>query len=119
MSGFQENENGYEDGVNDEFHDNSNSPDKARDKSVSNRDKNNDCDKLGEEILQKKKPRKAKKAVSENDKPTRKRKKADQKPDETIEKPPKKFPRGTRRKRCGKLISLLIILAITSFLCVY
>ncbi|KMT16482.1 hypothetical protein BVRB_3g051000 [Beta vulgaris subsp. vulgaris] len=102
LSGFDVNENGYElfDGINGEFHDNINSHNEAPYGSASNRDENNDVVHLAEESSQKKRPRKSKKVASENDKPARRRRKATQNPAESTEKPPKKFPRGTRRKRC-------------------
>ncbi|KAL2921646.1 Transcription factor TFIIIB component B'' [Bienertia sinuspersici] len=88
------------DGINDGFYENSSSYDKGLNESASNRVDNNEGDNLGEEIMQKKKPRKSKKEPAAKDKPTRKRKTAAQKPDESTQKPPKKFPHATRRKRC-------------------
>ncbi|KAL2940604.1 Pro-opiomelanocortin B [Bienertia sinuspersici] len=87
------------DGIHDGFHENSSSYDKALNESASNRVENNEGENLGEEISQKKKPRKSKKEPAAKDKPTRKRKTAAQKPDESTEKPPKKFPHAIRRKR--------------------
>ncbi|KNA08636.1 hypothetical protein SOVF_160910, partial [Spinacia oleracea] len=101
LSGFEGNENGYEllNGINGGFNDNNSSYDRAPDESAPNRDENNDGDHLAVETSQKKRPRKSKKVAAENKKPARKRKKAAQELDEPIEKPPKKFPRATRRKR--------------------
>ncbi|XP_056694492.1 uncharacterized protein [Spinacia oleracea] len=101
LSGFEGNENGYEllNGINGGFNDNNSSYDRAPDKSAPNRDENNDGDHLAVETSQKKRPRKSKKVAAENKKPARKRKKAAQELDKPIEKPPKKFPRATRRKR--------------------
>ncbi|KNA06788.1 hypothetical protein SOVF_177770 isoform C, partial [Spinacia oleracea] len=102
LSGFEGNENGYEllNGINGGFNDNNSSYDRAPDESAPNRDENNDGDHLAVETSQKKRPRKSKKVAAENKKPARKRKKAAQELDKPIEKPPKKFPRATRRKRC-------------------
>ncbi|XP_021762906.1 uncharacterized protein LOC110727633 [Chenopodium quinoa] len=102
LSAFEGNEDGYEplDGINGGFNNIYSSYDKASDNSALNRDENNDGDHIGEETLQKKQPRKSKKVTVENNKPARKRKKATQELNESVEKPPKKFPRATRRKRC-------------------
>ncbi|CAO2838476.1 unnamed protein product [Amaranthus hypochondriacus] len=101
VSGFEGNENGYDipDGVNGELHDNGSSYDRISDEFASNREDYNGVEHLAEETLQKKKPRKSKKVASQNDKPTRKRKKKAQESVEATEIPPKKFPRATQRKR--------------------
>ncbi|XP_021725680.1 uncharacterized protein LOC110692912 [Chenopodium quinoa] len=102
LSAFEGNEDGYEpqDGMNGGLNNNNSSYDKAPDNSALNRDENNEGGYIGEETLQKKRPRKSKKVAAENNKPARKRKKATQELNEYVEKPPKKFPRATRRKRC-------------------
>ena len=104
VSGFEGNENGYDilAGVNNELHDNGSSYDRITDELASNREEYNGGEHLAEETLQKKKPRKSKKVASQNDKPIRKRKKKAQESVEATEKPPKKFPRATQRKRSGK-----------------
>ncbi|XP_057527114.1 uncharacterized protein LOC130806176 isoform X2 [Amaranthus tricolor] len=101
VSGFEGNENGYDilAGVNNELHDNGSSYDRITDELASNREEYNGGEHLAEETLQKKKPRKSKKVASQNDKPIRKRKKKAQESVEATEKPPKKFPRATQRKR--------------------
>lgn len=56
----------------------------------------------------KKAPRKCKKPLPESDKPVRKRKKANEAPDQATKVPPKKFSHSTRRnKRRGKRIFLV------------
>ena len=69
MSGFEGNENGYDNlaGVNVEFHDNDSSYDRVTDVLISNREENNGGAHLVKETLQKKKPRKSKKVAYQND----------------------------------------------------
>lgn len=72
--------------------------------SVADEDRNSDDEFKVENSSQKKRaPRKSKKSVSENEKPVRMRKKANETGDKSTKEPPKKFSHSTRRKRrCGK-----------------
>ncbi|KAH9607991.1 hypothetical protein KSS87_017061 [Heliosperma pusillum] len=101
LSGVEANGNTFEfvDGTNDGFDVNSKSPTNVHDELASNREEN-DNSVHSEETKSKKKRRRTKNTALENDKSAGKRKKASKKSDQSIVQPPKKFPRGTRRKRC-------------------
>ncbi|XP_074291839.1 uncharacterized protein LOC141618646 [Silene latifolia] len=101
LSGVEAKENTFEfvDGTNDGFDITSKSPTNVHDELTSNREEN-DNSVISEETKSKKKRRRSKNAALENEKSAGKRKKASKKSDQSIVQPPKKFPRGTRRKRC-------------------